>query len=137
MILYREFSWWYWAVTAVLLIVGLVDRSEAFYLATGLSVVQVVHFRLREGSFSAFPVQVRLAYTAILLLALWSPMNWLFWWPAVGTLAQVMFGYCFLARCLSLLPWNCRDCLSWRLVWRTFSAPPMKGNIAQGLPATT
>lgn len=137
MILYKELSWWYWAVTAVLLIVALVGRFEAFYLVTALSVVQAVHFRLREGSSAAFSVQVRVAYTAILMVALWGPMNWLFWVPAVGTIAQVMFGYCALARCLSLLPCNRRDSFSWRLVWRTFSAPPVKGNIMQGLPATT
>ena len=102
MILYREVSWWYWAVTAVLLIVGLTGVFACFYLAAVLGVVQVVHFRLREGRFAAFPVQVRLAYTAILLVALWKP--WLFWIPAMGTPAQVLFGYCALARLLSLLP---------------------------------
>jgi hypothetical protein len=58
MILYREISWWYWAVTTVLLIIGLAGRFEAFYLATALSAIQVVHFRLSHGSFSTFPVQV-------------------------------------------------------------------------------
>jgi hypothetical protein len=134
MILYKELSWQYWAITAALLVIGLAGRFEAFYLAIWLSVVQVVHFRLREGSFAAFPVQVRLAYTTILLLALWAPMNWLFWVPAAGTLALVLFGYCPLARCLSLLPWNRREALSWRLVWRTFSAAPVRGSILQGLP---
>jgi hypothetical protein len=76
------------------------------------------------------------AYTGMLLLALCGPMNWLFWVPAIGTPLQVMFGYCALARCLSLLPWNRREPLSWRLVWHTFSAPPVKGNILQGLPAS-
>ena len=137
MIMYKELSWRYWAVTAILLIVGLVGQFEAFYLATALSAVQIVHFRFREGSFAAFPVQVRAAYTAILLLALWPPLNWLFWVPGVGTLAQVLFGYCFLARCLSLLPWNRREPLAWGLVWRTYISPPMKGNILQGLSATS
>jgi len=135
MILYREISWWYWAVTSVLLIIGLAGRFEAFTLATALSAIQVVHFRLREGSFGAFPVQVRLAYTAMLLLALWEPMNWLFWVPAIGTPAQVLFGYCTLARCLSLMPWNRREPLSAELVRRTFLSPPVKGSILQGLPA--
>lgn len=134
MIQFREASWWYWAVTAVLLLIGLAGRFEAFYMATALGAIQVLHFRLRKGSFAAFPVQVRLAYTGMLLLALWRPMNWLFLVPAIGTPAQVLFGYCTLARCLSLLPWNRCEPLSWRLVWRTFSAPPMKGSIMQGLP---
>jgi hypothetical protein len=136
LILYRELSWWYWVVTVVLLIVGLAGRFGAFYLATALSAVQVGHFRLREGSFVAFAVQARTVYAGMLVLALWGPMNWLFWVPAVGTLAQVLFGYCMLARCLSLLPWNRREALSWRSVWRTFSAPPVKGSIMQGMPPT-
>lgn len=137
MILYRQSSWWYWAVTAVLLIAGQAGWFAAFHLAIALSAVQVVHFRLREGSFTAFPVQVRVAYAGILVLASWGPMNWLFWVPAIGTPAQVLFGYCTLARCLSLLPWNRRQPLSWPLLWRTFSAPPVEGNILQGLPSTT
>lgn len=136
MIQFREICWWYWAVTSVLLFAGLAGRFEAFQLAAGLSAFQIIHFRLREGRFSAFPVQVRVAYTAMLLLALWEPMRWLFWVPAIGTPARVLFGYCTLARCMSLLPWNRREPLSWRLVRRTFFSPPVKGNILQGLPAT-
>jgi hypothetical protein len=135
MILYREISWWYWAVTALLLMIGLAGPFEAFYLALALSAVQIVHFRIREGCFTAFPVQVRLAYTALVVLALWTPLNWLFWVPAVGTTAQVLVGYCALARMLSLLPWNRREALSWRLAWRTFVARPVRGNILQGQPA--
>lgn len=136
MILYREVSWWYWAITAMLLIVGLAGWFEAFILAAALSAAQIAHFRLREGGFRAFPVQVRVAYTAILLVALWKPMNGLFWVPAIGTLAQVLFGYCFLARCLSLLSWNRHEALSWPLVWRTYTALPVRGSILQGLPPT-
>ena len=136
MIQYNEISWWYWAVTALLLIIGLTGHFEAFYLATTLSASQIAHFRLREGSYSAFPVQVRLAYTGLLLVSLWEPLNWLFWVPAIGTVAQVLFGYCTLARCLSLLPWNRLEPFSWRLVWRTFTAAPVQGSILQGLPAT-
>ncbi|MGH8456831.1 MAG: hypothetical protein ACRETE_07590 [Stenotrophobium sp.] len=135
MILYKELSWWYWALTAMLLIVGLAGWFEAFHIAVALSAVQIVHFSLREGSFAAFPVQVRVVYTAILLAASWPPMNWLYWAPAIGTAAQVLFGYCFLARCLSLLPWNRREPICWRLVWRTFASPPVKGSVMQGLPA--
>ena len=112
-------------------------------LAGGLSTCgrferwQIIHFRWREGRFSAFSVQVRIAYTAMLLLALWEPMRWLFWVPAIGTPAQVLFGYCTLARCLSLLPWNRTEPLTWKLVRRTFFSPPVKGSILQGLPATS
>ena len=137
MIFFNEITWWYWAVTDVLLWIGLGIHPNAFYAAATLSFIQLIHFALRERSMTAFPVQVRLAYAAIFLLALWPPLRWLFWWPAVGTLALVLFGYCFLARCLSLLPWNRRQPLSWRLVRRTFLAKPVKGNILHGLPAAS
>lgn len=134
MILYKELSWWYWAVTAVLLVVGLTGRVEAFYAATALSAIQTMHYRLTEGSFSAFPVQVRLVYTALLAEFLWPPLRILYWLPALGTIALVVFGYCPLARCLSLLPWNRTEDFSLDLVKRTFLAAPVKGNIMQGLP---
>jgi len=121
MILYREFSWWYWAVTDVLLFVGLAGYVDAYYLAIALSVTQIVHFRWLTGDFTAFPTQVRLAYSGLLVLALLPPLRWLYWIPAIGTLAQVLFGYCFLARCLSLMPWNRNGPL----------------NILQGRPAAT
>jgi hypothetical protein len=137
MILYRDFSWWYWAATDVLLFLGLAGHFDAFYLAIALSAVQIVHFRWRTGAFDAFPTQVRVAYAGLLLLALLPPLRWLYWIPAIGTAAQVLFGYCTLARLLSLMPWNRGEPLSWRLVWRTFASRPVKGNVMQGLPAAT
>lgn len=134
MLEYREVSWWYWAATALLLIAALCGWSPGLPMATALSGVQVIHFGIRERSLTAFPVQVRIAYTLWLLVAMWPPLTWLIWVPAIGTPAQVLFGYCTLARCLSLLPWNRDEALSWRLVWRTFSMPPVRGCILQGLP---
>ena len=136
MFMHRELAWWYWAVTATLLVSGIAGWPDAFSLATALGVVQVIHFRVREGRFTALPVQVRLAYTGILVLCAWTPLNMLYWLPAAGTLAQVFFGYCFLARCLSLLPGNRHTRLSWTLVWRTFTTPPVEGSIVQAIAAT-
>lgn len=137
MILYREFSWWYWAATDILLFIGLAGCVEAYFLAIALSIAQVVHFRWLTGDFAAFPTQVRLAYGGLLALGFVTPLRWLYWLPAIGTLAQILFGYCALARCLSLMPWNRNDPLTWRLIWRTFASRPVKGNILQGLPAAT
>lgn len=134
MMMYREFSWWYWAVTTGLLFYGLAGHHDGYWLAIGLSAIQVAHFRLREEDFAAFPVQVRVAYTAMLIVFLWPPLNSLYWIPAIGTLAQVLFGYCTLARCLSLMPWNRREPMSMDLVRRTFLSRPVKGSVMQGLP---
>lgn len=135
MILFSDIGWWYWATADSFLFLGLTGRPDAFYAALALSLASAVHFALRERSITAFPVQVRIAYAAILFLALQPPLHPLFWLPAIGTLIMVLFGYCLLARTLSLLPWNRRAPLSWPMVRRTFLSKPVKGNILQGLPA--
>lgn len=134
MIDYKELSWWYWLVTACLLSAGVAGNESAFVLAVGLTIVQLVHFTLREGSIAAFPVQVRFWYLMLLLVALPGPMQWLYWIPTVGTWAQLIFGYCMMARCVSLLPWNRSVPFSPALVARTFFSRPVRGNILQGLP---
>lgn len=134
MIDYKELSWWYWLVTACLLSAGVAGYESAFVLAVGLTIVQLVHFALREGSLAAFPVQVRFWYLMLLLVALPGPMQGLYWIPTVGTWAQLIFGYCTMARCVSLLPWNRSEPFSPALVARTFFSRPVRGNILQGLP---
>jgi hypothetical protein len=134
MIDYREMSWWYWLVTAVLLSIGLTVSPDGFLGAIGVTVWQLFHFRLREGSNAAFPVQVRFWYLMLLLLALPGPMQWLYWIPTIGTWAQLFFGYCTMARLVSLFPWNRSEPFSLNLMRRTFFSAPVRGNIQQGLP---
>ena len=68
MINYREFSWWYWAATDVLLFVGLAGHREAFILAVVLSAVQIVHFRWLTVRSSPFP---RKSASPILACCFW------------------------------------------------------------------
>ena len=82
-----------------------------------------------------FPVQIRLAYTGLLIICQISALGWLYWVPAVGTFALVLFGYCLMARILSLLPGNRTEPMSLDLLRRTFLTPPAPGNIHHGLPA--
>src|SRR6516162_78712 len=81
-------------------------------------------FLARERAFKAFPVQLRLAYTLLLTICLLPPMRWLYWLPAVGTSAFVIFGYCLMARMLSLLPWNRAEPITVDLLRRTFLSRP-------------
>jgi hypothetical protein len=131
---YRELSWWYWLVTACLLTAGVAGYLSAFILAIGLTVFQLIHFTIRERSLTAFPVQVRFWYLLLLLLALPRPLQIIYWIPAIGTWAQLIFGYCTLARCVSLLPWNHKQPFSLALLRRTFMSRPVRGNVLQGLP---
>ena len=92
--------------------------------AMGLTGVQSLFFRLRERSLRALSVQLRIAYLALLLVWLYPALNWLFWWPVLGTYALNIFGYCLLARVLYLLPWNRQEPMSGSLMARTFLSRP-------------
>ena len=134
MIDYKELGWWYWFVTACLLTAGVAGYQTGFFLAIGLTVLQLIHFTIREHSVAAFPVQVRFWYLILLLVSLPEQLQLIYWVPTVGTWAQIIFGYCTMARCVSLLPWNCSQPFSADLLLKTFITRPVRGNIMQGLP---
>ena len=120
----QDWTWWVWLVTAWLLLVGLMGTPEAFLAALVLSIAQSVLFFARERTFKAFPVQLRFAYTLLLIICLFPPFRWIYWVPVVGTFALVIFGYCLTARVLSLLPWNRAEPITVDLLRRTFLSRP-------------
>ena len=99
-------SWWVWLVIALCLTAGLMGYSSGFYAAIIISVIQTVIYTLKEESALTSPVQVRFAYTGLLILCQVLFLGWLYWVPTVGTFALVLFGYCLMARIFSLLPGN-------------------------------
>lgn len=125
----HEAGWWYWLLTAGCLAASLGLRFEAVYLAVALCSVQVVHFGVRHRSLRAFPVQVRFAYLGLLAAGLWEPLRVLHGIQLVGTTAVVLVDYCFLARLMSLLPWNRRQPFSLALLGRTIFSRPVRGSI--------
>ena len=126
--------WWYWAITTFLLVGVLAGYNECLQAVIALNIVQLIHFILREKSVTAFPVQVRIVYLGLIFVAQAPYMVWVFWWLLIGTSAMISFGYCFLARLLSLLPWNRKETYSLDLLKRTFLTPPQKNNVLHGLP---
>ena len=136
MIEYRDVGWWYWLVTAGLLTFGVSGNQIGFALAIGLTIIQLIHFVFRERNITAFPIQVRFWYLMLLLMAWLEPLQWVYWVPAIGTWAQIVFGYCTMARCVSLLPWNRSEQLSIDLLTKTFLSRPVRGSIKQGFEAT-
>jgi hypothetical protein len=132
MIDYKELNWWYWLATACPLTAGVAGFKTGFLLAIGLTMFQLVHFIIREKNITAFPVQVRFWYLMLLLVSLPQPMQLLYWAPLVGTWVQLIFGYCTMARCVSLLPWNRRESFSVSLLQKIFLSRPVRGNILQG-----
>ena len=135
MIEYKSIGWWYWLVTAGLLTYGVTVNQIGFLIAIGLTVFQLIHFVIRERGIKAFPVQVRFWYLMLLLVALPEPLQLIYWIPTIGTWAQVIFGYCAMARLVSLLPWNRSEPFSFALIIKTFFSRPVRGNIKQGFAA--
>ncbi|MFN7955324.1 MAG: hypothetical protein U0610_26610 [bacterium] len=126
---YRNVAWWYWLATVPLVAASLARWAPALPIAVALTAIQALHFRVRTGSARSFPVQVRLAYLTLLLAGAWEPLAILHWIQLVGTTAMVTVGYCPLARCLSLLPWNRSQPVTAALLRRTFLSPPVRGSI--------
>lgn len=134
MLEYRSVRWWYWLVTVGCLTAGLAGQAPGFVAAIAVTVVQLVHVTAVDRRAS-FPVQVRLAYLGLLLLALPAPLRWVYWAPTIGTWALIVFGYCTMARMVSLLPWNRTEPFSASLLRRTFLSAPVRGSILHGRPA--
>jgi len=133
---YKQISWWYWVVSASLISAGVAGYKAGFFIAIGLTIFQLLHFIIMEKGITAFPVQVRFWYLMLLLVSLPEPMQLLYWVPTIGTWAQVIFGYCTMARCVSLFPWNRREKFSVGLLKKTFLSPPVRGSILQGFVKT-
>jgi hypothetical protein len=132
MIEYKDIGWWYWLVTAIFLTVGILGNDLGFILAIGLTSFQLIHYIIKEKSIKAFPVQVRFWYLILLLVSLPDTMQWLFWIPCIGTWAQIIFGYCAMARMVSLWSWNRQEVFSLKLLNKTFLSRPVKGSVQQG-----
>lgn len=132
MIEYRDIGWWYWLITACLLSLGVAGIETGLIGAISLTVFQLIHFMIREQSITAFPVQVRFWYLLLLLVALPEPLRLIYWIPMIGTWAQILFGYCAMARLVSLFPWNRDELLSLALLKRTFLSRPTRGSVKQG-----
>ena len=129
---YKDIGWWYWLVTVGLLTYGVSGNPLGFMLAIGLTIFQLIHFVIKEKSVSAFPVQVRFCYLMLLLVALPEPLQLIYWIPTIGTWAQIIFGYCTMARLVSLFPWNRSEPFTSALLMKTFFSRPVRGNILQG-----
>jgi hypothetical protein len=108
MIDYKQVNWWYWFATACVLAAGFAGYQIGFVLAIALSVVQFVHFLVRERNLAAFTVQVRSVVLLYMVAAFFDPTKILFGIAVAGTWARSIFGYCLMARTVSLFPWNLR-----------------------------
>ena len=125
-----DWTWWAWTITTALLVVGLSGYTPAFIGAMAMTGGQGLIMLGRDRRPAAFSVQLRAAYLLLLLLCYLPPLRWLYWLPTVGTFALIAFGYCLMARVLSLLPWNSREAYTLSRLQRTFLSAPDPGRVA-------
>jgi len=126
----RDIAWWFWLVTDVLLATSLLVDRRMLAAVIAVAAVQVPVFARGGNGLVSFPGQVRVAYLILLLIGLWWPLGFIHWIQLAGTTAMVLFGYCLLARCLSLLPLNRTEPLTAGLIARAFFTPPVAGSVA-------
>ena len=99
--------WWFWAITLVFIIAAIAGWTPGYYIAMGISAVQVLVFIIRERSVIAFPTQIRIVYFAWTLTGLWAAGRLPFYiLLLLGTLMVVFLGRCSIAMVLSHMPWN-------------------------------
>lgn len=132
MLEYKKESWWFWLVTAIFLSVGALGAPIFFKFAIFLTVIQTVYFSIKLKSIVSFPIQVRVCYLGLLLISQIKILQWLYWVPTVGTWAQVLVGYCLMARCVSMFPWNRDEDFSFQYFKNTIFSKPVHGSIKQG-----
>ena len=132
----NDIGWWYWLATALCIAAGVYGYEQGFKLTIALSIINLLHFLVRERSFKAFPVQTRTAFLTLVTVAFFEPLRWLYLLPLVGLWAQVLFGYCPMARTVSMLPWNRNSDFNAALLISTYLSRPVRGNVMQGFTKT-
>jgi len=133
MIDWKDIGWWYWLTLSTLLNLSVYGVIDGYILAITVAALHFVHYAIRESSLTAFSVQVRTVFLFCLLASYPEPMQWLYWVPAIGTIARVLFGYCILARILMLFPANRTHPLSWNFAMSAIFSRPIRGNVKHGL----
>ena len=102
-----DVRWWFWAVTLLFIAVALAGWEPGFAVVIAVSAAQVIFFLVQEGSPSAFPTQIRIAYFAFTLFGLWPQARWgVYLLLFFGTVMVTFFGRCAIALALKNMPWN-------------------------------
>lgn len=132
MLEYKKDSWWFWLITTIFLSFGVLGAPVFFKLAIFLTIVQTIYFSLKLQSVTSFPIQVRVCYLGLLVISQPQIFQWLYWVPTIGTWAQVLVGYCLMARIVSMFPWNREEKFSFQLFKKTIFSRPVQGSIKEG-----
>lgn len=103
----RDIRWWFWAVTLAFIAFAIAGWSTAYAVVIAISALHLTYFVAKEGSLSAFPVQIRLVYFASTLVGMLPVVRWAFYLLLlIGTVMVTFFGRCAIALLLRRMPWN-------------------------------
>jgi hypothetical protein len=120
--------WGFWTITWVGVLAGCFDAGYwrwvvAFSAAHALLMLALVGFRPL-----VFPAQLRIAYFAWVALGTYAPhASTMMFVTLLGLTANLLVGWCPLARMLYLLPWNRQEPLDLELLARVFFSGPVAG----------
>ncbi|MEH6548375.1 MAG: hypothetical protein V7711_17900 [Pseudomonadales bacterium] len=135
MLEYKAIGWRYWVIIGLLLLAAMLFNQQLLLAAIAVTVIHLLHFMVRDKDITSFPVQVRFFFLLLLLAAQPQSMRWLYWLPTIGVWLQILFGYCLMARAVSLLPWNRQQPLTMAMLKNTFFSRPVRGSVKQGFAA--
>jgi len=88
------------------LTLAMIAFPTAMFVVIAIVAAQTIHFAARLRGHGSLPLQVRVTYLALLRMGLWPPLAFIHLLLLLGTWVVAVADYCFLARALSLLPWN-------------------------------
>jgi hypothetical protein len=125
----RRLVWSLWFVTWVGLMAGGLHNHRYYQAVVVFSILHALLFLgLTRFRVAAFPNQFRLTYLLMIVVGTYVPgagvLNWM---VTAGLASNLFLGYCPLIRLLYLMPWNRDEKLTWSLVWRVITTPPIRG----------
>lgn len=123
-----RFVWGLWFVTWLGLLGGFFDARFYHFVVIFSGLHALLFLWLFRLQTAEFPVQVRIAYFLWVAAGTYIPyMAILLYITTIGLATNLFWGYCPLARMMSLVPWNRSKPLSWDLARRTFFSRPVSG----------
>lgn len=123
-----QLRWWLWAATWVGLLAGCFDPIYWRWVVVFSAGHALLMLALVGHRPLAFPAQLRIAYFAWVALGTYAPYSSsMMYVTLVGLAANLLIGWCPLARMMYLLPWNRQEPLDLDLLARVFLSGPVPG----------
>lgn len=120
--------WGLWAITWLGLLAGCFNPVYWRWVAAFSVVHALLMLALVGLRPLAFPAQLRLAYAGWVTLGTYAPYSSsMMYITLVGLTANLLIGWCPLARMMYLLPWNRQEPLDLELLSRVFFSGPVAG----------